>query len=194
MMEKRDTRTMILSAAEEVFARKGFEKATVDEIAANAKIAKGTVFYNFKSKDDVFFAIIEKGTQNFFDRVDIYSAAGKTAADKLERAYDAAFEFFQENNDFCILLISEITRIRSRWNNEDSHLLDRFKQRLEALYVEGQAKGEFRRDLDSKDIGLLVFFLTAVSSISSYLTAEVDPERKLYERWKSIFLKGIEIK
>ena len=64
-MEKKDTRLSIIRASVEIFAAKGYEKATLDEIAASAKIAKGTIFYNFKSKEEIFFAIIEKGTNEF---------------------------------------------------------------------------------------------------------------------------------
>jgi TetR/AcrR family transcriptional regulator len=190
-MEKRDTRLAILAAAVEVFARKGYEKATIDEVASRASIAKGTVFYNFKSKEDIFFAIIEQGTQNFAEGVALRSAKGKTAAEKLEQAYSAAFEFFLKYNDFCTLLVSELWRVRSRWNYEPTNLLDSYKRRLEEIFLEGQQNGEFRQDIDSKNIGLHVFFLAAVGSLSRSLTSDQDAERNLFDQSRLIFLKGV---
>jgi TetR/AcrR family transcriptional regulator len=190
-MEKRDTRLAIIEAAAEVFAQKGYEKATVDEIAAGANIAKGTVFYNFKSKEDIFFAIIEEGTQKFGELVKERSALGKTASEKLELAYDSAFEFFLKYNNFCTLLISEIWRVRTRWNYEPTHLLDRYKESMEEIFEEGQQSGEFRRDVEPKDIGLMVFFLAAVSSLSKALSGETDVEQKLFDRTRLILMKGI---
>jgi TetR/AcrR family transcriptional regulator len=189
--EKRDTKLAIIDAAVEVFARKGYEKATIDEVAASANIAKGTVFYNFKSKEDIFFAILERGTSEFTRLVDHSSATGKTASEKLEKAYDAAFEFFRMYNNFCRLLVSEIWRIRSRWNYEPTNMLDAYKQRLEEIFVEGQKNGEFRKDIASRDIGLQIFFLAAVSSLSKVLTDEADAESKLYDNYKLILFKGI---
>jgi TetR/AcrR family transcriptional regulator len=190
-MEKRDTRIAIISSAVEVFARKGYEKATIDEVAASANIAKGTVFYNFKSKEDIFFAILEQGTGEFTDLVGSRSAVGKSAAEKIEKAYDAAFEFFLKYNSFCRLLVSELWRVRSRWNYEPTNMLDAYKQRLEEIFVEGQQSGEFRKDIASKDIGLQVFFLAAVSSLSKVLTGEADADSKIFDSSKLIFLKGI---
>jgi len=47
------TRERLVSAAMELFARKGFDKTTVDEIVARAGVAKGTFYLYFKSKDDL---------------------------------------------------------------------------------------------------------------------------------------------
>jgi len=190
-MEKRDTRLAIIDAAVEVFAHKGFEKATVDEIAAGANIAKGTVFYNFKSKEDIFFAIIEQGTQKFAELVKARSAAGATPSEKLVLAYDTAFEFFMEYHHFCTLLISEIWRVRTRWNYEPTQLLDRYKESMAEIFAEGQQSGEFRRDVEPKDIGLMVFFLAAVSSLSKTLSGEADVEKTLFDRTRLILMKGI---
>ncbi|MDR3573449.1 MAG: TetR/AcrR family transcriptional regulator [Anaerolineaceae bacterium] len=190
-MEKRDTRLAILAAAEEVFALKGYEKATIDEVASIANIAKGTVFYNFKSKEDIFFAIIEQGTTDFAERVASLSAKGKTAAEKLELAYTAAFDFFLKYHNFCTLLISELWRVRSRWNYEPTNLLDSYKRRLEEIFLEGQKNGEFRKDVDPKNIGLHVFFLAAVSSLSRSMTSEQDVEQRMFDQSRLIFLKGV---
>ncbi|MGH2864058.1 MAG: TetR/AcrR family transcriptional regulator [Solirubrobacteraceae bacterium] len=53
------TCTRVLQAAGEVFAARGFDGASIDEIAAAAGLTKGAVYSNFASKDDLFFAVIE---------------------------------------------------------------------------------------------------------------------------------------
>ena len=190
-MKKRDTRLAIIEAALGIFAQKGYERATVDEIAAKANLAKGTIFYNFKTKEDIFFAIIEKGTHDFAELVRERSALGKTPSEKLELAYDSAFEFFLKYNNYCTLLISEIWRVRTRWNYEPTHLLDQYKESMVSIFSEGQQSGEFRRDIEPKDIGLIVFFLAAVSSLSKALSGEANIEQKLFDRTRLILMKGV---
>ena len=192
-MEKRDTRLAIIEAAVEIFAQKGYERATVDEIAAKANLAKGTIFYNFKTKEDIFFAIIEQGTENFMEMVGERSALAMNATQKIEQTYGAAFEFFQKYNNYCTLLISELWRVRTRWNYEPTNLLDRYKQMLEKDFIEGQQNGEFRRDIEAKDVGLIIFFLAAVSSLSKALSVEPGVEQKLFDRTHLIFMKGISV-
>jgi AcrR family transcriptional regulator len=58
---KQQTREYLLEAAAQVFAEQGFHGATLDEVAARAGFTKGAVYSNFKSKDDLFLALIEAG-------------------------------------------------------------------------------------------------------------------------------------
>src|ERR1039458_7828750 len=52
-------RTEIIDAARSVFARKGFARGIIDEIAEEARIAKGTVYLYFRSKKDIYKAVLD---------------------------------------------------------------------------------------------------------------------------------------
>jgi AcrR family transcriptional regulator len=54
------TRGRLLDAALEVFSRRGYYAASVDEIAAEAGFSKGAVYSNFSSKEDLFLALIDR--------------------------------------------------------------------------------------------------------------------------------------
>ena len=54
------TRSEILAAAAATFARRGFNAASVDEIAEAAGVSKGAVYYTFPSKDDLFLALLDQ--------------------------------------------------------------------------------------------------------------------------------------
>lgn len=56
-------RNRILDAAADCFMRNGFEAATIDDIAATIGATKGLIYYSFKSKDDLFFAVYETAIQ-----------------------------------------------------------------------------------------------------------------------------------
>jgi AcrR family transcriptional regulator len=58
--EKDEVRDAIISAAASVFSKYGFRKATMDEIALAAHKAKSSLYYYFKSKEEVFKAVVEK--------------------------------------------------------------------------------------------------------------------------------------
>jgi AcrR family transcriptional regulator len=58
--EKRSSRERLLEAAAKVFAERGYEAASVDEIAAAAGLSKGAVYWNFSSKDELFHALLEE--------------------------------------------------------------------------------------------------------------------------------------
>jgi AcrR family transcriptional regulator len=53
------TRTALIESAMEVFDRRGFEGASLDEIADNAGFTRGAIYKNFASKEDLFFAVMD---------------------------------------------------------------------------------------------------------------------------------------
>ena len=65
--KKNQTRARLLDAAAEVFAKRGFETATLDEVAAAAGYTKGAVYSNFANKTELLIALIER-------RVEVQSA------------------------------------------------------------------------------------------------------------------------
>jgi AcrR family transcriptional regulator len=54
------SRARLLDAAAEVFARHGYERATIDEIARAAGLSKGSVYWNFASKEELFLALLDE--------------------------------------------------------------------------------------------------------------------------------------
>ena len=54
------TRARLIQSAEKMFARDGFEAAKLEEIAADAGYTRGAVYANFESKEDLFFALLER--------------------------------------------------------------------------------------------------------------------------------------
>ena len=64
-------RNEIIDAAEKIFAAKGFEKATINDILTSISIAKGTFYYYFKSKEEVLDAIISRRNEAGLERAKI---------------------------------------------------------------------------------------------------------------------------
>ena len=62
----------ILNAAQVLFAEKGFEKTTIDEIARHIGIGKGSVYLDFKNKEDILLAIIERHCISLYEQAESY--------------------------------------------------------------------------------------------------------------------------
>lgn len=72
----------ILDAAETLFTLKGFDKTSTNEILEAVGIARGTLYYHFKSKEDIMDALIERHTSR------LLKAAKEIAEDKSKPVYD----------------------------------------------------------------------------------------------------------
>jgi AcrR family transcriptional regulator len=60
--EKKQRRNDIIDAAERIFFTRGYENSTMDEVAQEAELSKGTLYLYFKSRDDLQFAIFMRGS------------------------------------------------------------------------------------------------------------------------------------
>lgn len=63
--EAEKTRARILARGFSLFARKGYERTTLNDIAAGLKMTKGAVYWHFRSKEDLLIAIIRKAEEGF---------------------------------------------------------------------------------------------------------------------------------
>ena len=61
------TRTLLLDAAKEVFARRGFEGASLEEIAETAGYTRGAIYKHFGTKEELFLAVNKRYNESFLD-------------------------------------------------------------------------------------------------------------------------------
>src|SRR5436190_14570990 len=78
-------RSEILQAARKVFARRGYRATTVDDIAAEAKIAKGTLYLYFKSKEAIYLTALVHDARGLQEESAARVAAAKGVRAKLEQ-------------------------------------------------------------------------------------------------------------
>ncbi|MQY27747.1 TetR/AcrR family transcriptional regulator [Nocardia aurantia] len=79
------TRTLLLDAAEEVFAEKGFTSASLDDIAHAAGYTKGAIYKHFPTKEDLFLAVSDRYWRRYFETfTEILSAAHEVGARELD--------------------------------------------------------------------------------------------------------------
>jgi AcrR family transcriptional regulator len=77
------TRRKLLAAAEEIFARDGFEAARLEDIATGAGYTRGAFYANFASKEDIFFALLEQWVRQRTDSVTTVLRTHKKPPEKL---------------------------------------------------------------------------------------------------------------
>lgn len=108
--EKQQRREEIVLAAQKVFFSKGFELATMDDIAAEAELSKGTLYLYFKSKEDLHMAVARKSIQLLRKHTTQATEGEGNAIEKLGRMGRAAIEFSQTFPDHmkAIMTLEEL--------------------------------------------------------------------------------------
>ena len=106
-------RKEILSAAEKLFAAKGFFPTTMSEIAQEAQFGTGTLYKYFRSKEDLYFTLIDEKTAEINAPMKGEFSRKMSAIEKVEKILRIEFEFIERNRDFFRIYISE--RSRFEW-------------------------------------------------------------------------------
>ncbi len=100
-------RTEIVDAARSVFARKGFARGIIDEIANQAGIAKGTIYLYFRSKDEIYRAVLDHDMESLnkvtLERID----AAKGLKDKIRAFTLVRMENAEVRKEFFRIMDTE---------------------------------------------------------------------------------------
>lgn len=98
----------ILEAGSREFAEKGFEKASMKNIANNAGISVGVLYKYYKNKDDFFSACLEDSLRVLSDKMDEFHSWNTTPRERIRRILSVVLTFSREHPD-AIRLYHEIT-------------------------------------------------------------------------------------
>jgi TetR/AcrR family transcriptional regulator, fatty acid metabolism regulator protein len=116
-----DRRRQLLEAATWVFARKGYRRAQISDVIARAGVARGTFYLYFKSKEQIFLAIVEDfhaSIKAALSSAESESAAGGAPASPqalLEASARRWITFFASHRDQTIVILKEASSIDPRF-------------------------------------------------------------------------------
>ncbi len=131
----------------ELIAEQGFSATTVDDIALRAKVAKGTVYYNFTSKTELFEELLRHGvgllTASFRDAVE-----GLPPREAVRALVRAQLEYIQKYRSFAQLLLSEMWRTNREWQQTLILLRSEAIEVIASTVRAGVESGELPADLD----------------------------------------------
>lgn len=95
----------ILSAAERIFAERGYFHARMDDIAEASELAKGTLYYYFKSKDEIFVHLLERETRKVHEELQRRISGRESFLEILEVWIEFYLEYFENNTGFLRMFL-----------------------------------------------------------------------------------------
>jgi len=157
------TREQILDAASRLIHVRGFNNTSVDEILKESGVGKGNLYYYFKSKEELGFAILERSLE-------------RISTELLDKSFSPEKNPWQQIVDFldsqvdrarqrgctggCMLgnLALELSDIHEEFRRRLSEAFDRLRARMEATLTQAKGQGTLRSDTD---IPRLAHFIVA---------------------------------
>lgn len=164
--EKERRRNNIIDAAEKVIFDKGLDQATMEEIAEEAELSKGTLYLYFKNKNELYMAITQRGSDMLNSRfskifngdhtgLELIRLMGETYLDfvKNNPGYYNAFVYYESLKDTSELENSEMAQVCEENRNEAMNYMVR------CLQI-GMQDGTIDDSYDPRELAILIWAST----------------------------------
>lgn len=188
--EKEHRREEILNAAQKVFFTKGLQAATMDEVAEVAELSKGTLYLYYKSKEDLYLAVMMRGMGILYSMFEPIADAQEPTVIKLVKMTEAYYEFFQKHrNYFRMFYFFQYPQFHKQVSDEMMQSCTGENQRVWSLVVrviqQGIAEGDLRSDINPMVMGVIVW-----SSANAIMT-RMDTQMEYFQATMNVNLEDV---
>jgi TetR/AcrR family transcriptional regulator, upper aerobic nicotinate degradation pathway regulator len=193
----RDTREDILQAATRVFAKHGFEGATLQKISKAAKSVDRMIYYYFRSKEGLFIAVLER----MYVQMNHAESLIELSSDKPEQALSEVIEFvmryYREHPEFITLLNTENLH-QGRHIVKSLHAAKYSSPAVNVIkniLKRGQQMGLFRSQVRALDVYLLIvstnyFYVSNRFTLSAFLGRDLQASKEV-SRWRKFVTQTV---
>lgn len=138
------TKRKIFETSMKLFAKKGYDATSIEEITATVGVAKGTLYYHFSSKEEIFNFLVEEGMKLLKNSIDIKTSKLDNTIDKLRAIILIQIKIITKYEDFMTIVLSQI------WGHEQRNIMCKDKviqyiKTIEDIIAEGIEKNEIIR-------------------------------------------------
>lgn len=185
------TKESIFESAIKVFSSNGYTGATMDEVVARAGVAKGSLYYHFKSKEELFMFIIKEGINLINEEIE---KAIKNISDPYEIIKVSAkvqLKYVYENKDLFKVIISQLWGTGERNNmlrEEIKHLINSSSRKFQEVMNQGLIEKEDPEFLSYGLLGILVS-----SALYEILNEDKYNHEEIIEKFMKYFQHGINV-
>lgn len=135
------TKRKIFETSMKLFADKGYEATSIEEITATVGVAKGTLYYHFSSKEEIFNFLIEEGMKLLKNSIAIKTERVDNYIDKLKAIILIQIKVIVKYEDLMTIVLSQVWGSEQR-NSRCRKYVFEYIEMVEQIIREGIEKGE----------------------------------------------------
>ena len=153
----------IITAAERVFAEKGFNSTTLDDIAGSAEFGKGTLYNYFKGKEEIYESIVDDVIANKERIINEADAKAKTFKEFIEVDTKELFNYCAVNKNAFLIFVRELARLDRDYKYIKYEALFQKLENIKKIFikrVESAIKAKEIRKLNPEKVWILFSHLT----------------------------------
>lgn len=185
----------ILQSALKLFILNGYKLATVDDIANEARLTKGAVYFYFPSKSALLLLLLDKVERLLVDEmVERVANAGPSFSDKLNAFVHGQSVLAAKQTELILLFILTLIEFNGAQNEIEARVREiygRLCQAVEGIVHRGKIAGEIRADLTTKEIAAIVLALHNGTLLEWYCRPRDLSGSGLVRAFRNILLSGV---
>jgi AcrR family transcriptional regulator len=193
---KEEKRNCILESALKCFGEKGYQATIIDDIVNDSTISKGAIYNYFTSKEEIYLQLLQNRTDAFFEQVEKENKPLNSAKEKLVNLFERFIkEELKEKNQQSMRVYIEFWLYSSRQDDLRSILEERYNRFIHFLshiIQEGQASGEFKKDIDPENVSRIFWAIRDGNVLHYSFLGREEPFQKAWESVGEMFLSYIE--
>jgi AcrR family transcriptional regulator len=150
----------ILGAAKSIFFSKGFTETTMDDIANEAELSKGTLYLYFKNKEDLAHAIMYESFKILKEKIESALRAGGSGMEKIRRIVSIIPEYYTDHADYFEFARNIDYKITSQAEESNMaaqcmRIIDEIIDMLIGVLQDGKEDGTVRGDIEPEKMAIL---------------------------------------
>ena len=186
------TKRKIFETSMKLFAEKGYDATSIEEITATVGVAKGTLYYHFSSKEEIFNFLIEEGIKLLQNSIDIKTSKHDNYIDKIKAIILIQIKIVAKYEDIITIILSQFWGNEARNKKCQDHVYDYIGQ-IEHIVQEGIEKGEIKKG-DTRAIASEIYGLICSTLVYKKREGEQMDIMKLYHEYENTVVNGLRIK
>ena len=135
------TKRKIFETSMKLFAEKGYDATSIEDITATVGVAKGTLYYHFSSKEEIFNFLVEEGMKLLKNSIEIKTSNLDNSIDKLKAIILIQIKITIKYENFISMLLSQIWGQEPR-NKKCRDSVFEYINMIENIIQEGIEKNE----------------------------------------------------
>jgi AcrR family transcriptional regulator len=187
------TRACLMQSAAKVFARRGLQQASIDEVAEDAGFTKGAFYANFKSKEELFLAMLDERFTQRIEGIERVIAGEGSTAEKARRAGDNFVQGLSADREWERLFF-EFSAYAARDDDFREELVTRYRTMRDRMAAALEAHSERlgkEATLPFDQVALMVSVMANGFALEKLLEGEAVPD-ELYGTMLTVFFAGLE--
>ena len=185
-----DKRRAILDAAIRVFARQGFHRSRVSDVASEAGVAYGLVYHYFDSKDQMLNELFTERWSLLLDASEKVQEGGGSVREKLGGVAGFIIESYRHEPELMKVIIVEVTRAANSFGREHLDEIREAYSAIAAIVAAAQAEGSFKSDI-SPEFAAMCFYGAIEQLLTGWIFEVLPRTDEEYERAKGLVVEAI---